>query len=1010
MNEFDLPPPAFTPAELSDIADSLFGIHAQASLLDSERDQNAKLTASGANHYTLKIANAGESRELLELQNAAMGHITKLDDTLQIPRVHRSLNDKAIEYVDGAESSRHATRLLSFVPGTLYSSAQKSSSLRRSLGSFLGRLSGTLQSFSHPCAHRPEFLWNLDNFLDSRSNIDAIADANDRKLVNSIFDQYVQWVEPNLHQLRVAVIHSDANDNNLVVDEANDSVIGIFDFGDLCLARQVNELAVALAYSLMGVDDIAVATRDVVSHYVAEFPLQEIEAEVLFALIEARLAMSVAISAQRAQQFPDNEYLLVSQAPALALLRKLTAMNRDVKICIARAAAGFPAVEQHRAVVDWLTANASDCRPLFLPNLHTRPRIVVSFADGAAGSEYADQPQRYCDWLDAQLAAAGADYAIGLYAEDRTCYKGEQFVVSGSARARTVHLGIDIFIAAGTPLYTPLPGVIHSVQFNPDPYDYGGTVIVEHDAGGVPFYSLHGHLSRGTVDLHNVGDPLSAGDLVGYIGQPNENGGWAPHVHFQIMTTLLGLHGNFDGAAEIDRMDIWQQICPDPNLILQFPPEAFTPTPASPEELSKRRKALLGPSLSVSYRNPLHIVRGEGAWLFDNHGRAFLDCVNNICHVGHCHPHVVAAQADQALTLNTNTRYLHRIILDYAERVGRLFPDPLSMVFFVNSGSEANELALRMARTYTKRRDIIALDWGYHGNTSGLIDVSPYKFARSGGMGAGANTLIAELPDPYRGRVRGHDVSVALEYCQSVQDRIDESMQHGEGPAAMIVESISGCGGQIVYPSDYLQHAFNAVRNVGGVCIADEVQTGFGRVGDAMWAFELQNAIPDIVTMGKPMGNGHPLAAVITTPAIAKAFDNGMEYFNSFGGNPVSCATGMAVLDVIENEDLRSRARTGGNALQRDLREMQRKFPIIGDVRGSGYFLGVELVRDRDTLEPATQEASSTINALREQSVLLSTDGPHDNVLKFKPPMVFGERERAFFVEQLNLAFEKTCS
>ena len=469
---------------------------------------------------------------------------------------------------------------------------------------------------------------------------------------------------------------------------------------------------------------------------------------------------------------------------------------------------------------------------------------------------------------------------------------------------------------------------------------------------------------------------------------------------------MLGLHGNFDGAAEADRMHIWSQICPDPNLIFQFPPEAFSPGVDRGETLLSRRANLLGPSLSLSYQKKLHIVRGEGAWLFDAHGRAYLDCVNNICHVGHCHPHVVDALEQQARTLNTNTRYLHRTILDYAERLAATFPDPLSVVYFVNSGSEANELALRLARTYTQRRHIISLDWGYHGNTAGLVDISPYKFARSGGQGAGEYTCVAELPDPFRGRLKGYGDEVARGYVESVYERIAEIQKvDGEGPAAFIAESISGCGGQIVFPDNYLKYAFDAVKDAGGVCIADEVQTGFGRVGDAMWAFELQNTQPDIVTVGKPIGNGHPLAAVITTKTIADAFNNGMEFFNSFGGNPVSCSVGMAVLDVIEQEQLQANAQHQFRELNQALLHLKHKYPIIGDVRGKGLFLGVELVRDKDTLEPATDEAGRVINHLCESSILLSTDGPHDNVLKFKPPMVFREHERQLFVEQLDLAF-----
>ncbi|MGA8260350.1 MAG: aminotransferase class III-fold pyridoxal phosphate-dependent enzyme, partial [Arenicellales bacterium] len=467
----------------------------------------------------------------------------------------------------------------------------------------------------------------------------------------------------------------------------------------------------------------------------------------------------------------------------------------------------------------------------------------------------------------------------------------------------------------------------------------------------------------------------------------------------------------FHGAGEPDNMDVWEAICPDPNLILGLVPETFEPDLPSPEALKTRRDRLLGPSLSLSYRHNLHIVRGRGAWLYDHTGRAYLDCVNNICHVGHCHPQVVEALHRQAARLNTNTRYLHRNILDYAERLLATFPDPLSVCFFVCSGSEANELALRLARTCTGREDVVVLDWAYHGNTGGLIDISPYKFNRKGGRGRPARVHIAELPDPYRGPHKGYGEATALEYVRSVESCIDACLARtGAGPAAMIAESLPGCAGQIVFPDRYLAHAFERVRAAGGVCIADEVQTGFGRVGDKMWAFELQDTVPDIVTLGKPMGNGHPLAAVVTTREIADAFANGMEYFNSFGGNPVSCAVGSAVLDVIEHENLREKAWTTGEYLMSRLKELAQEHPAIGDVRGRGMFIGVELVHDRDTLEPAPEVADSVINSLRERGVLLSSDGPCENVLKFKPPLVFGANEADVFCRNLVRALDNALS
>ena len=409
----------------------------------------------------------------------------------------------------------------------------------------------------------------------------------------------------------------------------------------------------------------------------------------------------------------------------------------------------------------------------------------------------------------------------------------------------------------------------------------------------------------------------------------------------------------------------------------------------SPEEILRLRARHLGPSLSVSYRAPLKIVRGEGAYLFDETGRAYLDCVNNVCHVGHAHPRVAEAACRQTAALNTNTRYLHDHLVDYAVRLTATLPDPLRVCFFVNSGSEANDLALRLARAHTGGTDVVVLDGAYHGNLSSLIEISPYKFDGPGGTGAPPHTHVVPMPDPYRGPYRRDDPGAGAKYAAHVGEAVETVRVSGRRLAAFFAEPIPGCGGQVVPPEGFFREAFAHVRAAGGVCVADEVQVGFGRVGSHFWAFETHGVVPDVVTMGKPIGNGHPMAAVVTTPEIAASFANGMEYFNTFGGNPVSCAVGLAVLDVIADEGLQANARRVGAYLTKRLTDLMTRHSLVGDVRGRGLFLGVELVRDRATLEPAAEEAAEVVERAKERGVLLSTDGPLHNVLKIKPPLVF---------------------
>ena len=419
--------------------------------------------------------------------------------------------------------------------------------------------------------------------------------------------------------------------------------------------------------------------------------------------------------------------------------------------------------------------------------------------------------------------------------------------------------------------------------------------------------------------------------------------------------------------------------------------------------LTDRRGKSLPGVLSLSYNTPLHIVRGRGQYLYDSDGRAYLDLVNNVCHVGHCHPHVVRALSEQAGKLNTNTRYLHENVLAYAERLTATLPGPLNVCFLVNSGSEANELALRLARAATGKHDVLVIDGAYHGSTGTCIEMSPYKFSGPGGSGKANWVHVVATPDTYRGGVTGED------YAAEVGQVIGKAVSGGRSIAAFFAETLLSCGGQIPLPEGYLAAAFEHVRAAGGVCIADEVQVGFGRVGEAMWGFELHGVVPDIVVMGKPIGNGHPLGAVVCTRQVAEAFDSGMEFFSTFGGNPVSAAVGMAVLDVIERESLQGRAAKLGARFMAGLEDLRDRHPIIGDVRGRGLFLGIELVRDHKTLEPADTEASAIVNAMKDRGVLLSTDGPLHNVIKIKPPMVLSQDDVDMALRELDNVLEENC-
>jgi len=421
----------------------------------------------------------------------------------------------------------------------------------------------------------------------------------------------------------------------------------------------------------------------------------------------------------------------------------------------------------------------------------------------------------------------------------------------------------------------------------------------------------------------------------------------------------------------------------------------------STDEMLSARRRVIGRNVSIGYRRPVHLVRGAMQYLFDQDGRRYLDGYNNVPHVGHCHPRVVDAAERQMRALNTNTRYLHESLARYAARLTATLPEPLRVCYLVSSGSEANELALRLARAHTRRRDLIVLDAAYHGNTTTLIDISPYKFNGPGGAGRPSWVHVVPVPDVYRGAHKKDDPQAGAKYAAAVARSLDGMRADGAAPCGFIAESCPSVAGQIMLPPGYLAAVYGSVREAGGVCIADEVQTACGRLGTHFYGFEQQDVVPDIVVLGKPIGNGHPIGAVVTTAEIAASFDNGMEFFSTFGGNTVSCAIGLAVLDVLEDERLQAHAQRVGAHLLARLRSLIDQRPLIGDVRGSGLFIGVELVRDRDTLEPATTEASDVVNRLREEGILIGTDGPHHNVLKIRPPMPFNAEDADVLVSTL---------
>ena len=1000
--------------------------------------------------FVLKVGHPAEPDGSLAMQNAILARLAAVRPDPDggrracFPRVVPDLGGSSLAVVE-KEGVRYPLRLVTWLPGVPVARVRpQRPELLRSWGRVLAHLDAGLADFDHPAAERG-FHWDLrtaSSILEER--VGSVKGKDRRALLRHRMADCAERLAPLIAGLRTQVVHGDANDYNVLANRVEDTppggrygdrrVTGIIDFGDAMRTWLASEPAVAGAYAMLSKRDPAGALAQLVSGFHEVYPLLEEEIAAVFPLTGMRLCLSATMAAWQRAREPDNEYLSISETHVWELLERLERgeeFHPDFVHYRLREACGMEPNPRAAALRAWLSRQRDEGRfaPVLSRELAEGPRTVFDLSVGSPwlGTTGDLDARGWTDLLFGHMRANAAAVGVGRYDEARRWYDSDAFAIAGEdgLERRTVHVGIDLFAEPGTPVHAPFAATVHSFRDNGARLDYGPTIVLRHEAGGPggdgtreapgdggaheagegagpgeagEWYTLYGHLSRDSLAGLRQGRQIAAGAEIGRIGPYPENGDWAPHLHFQLMTDLLGREGDFPGVAPPSQREVWLSLSPDPNLVLGIPDLAPAGRNAASELLGARRR-LLGPSLSISYRRPLEMVRGRGAWLYDDGGQPYLDCVNNVAQVGHAHPRVVRAGLEQMTVLNTNTRYLHDSLTRYARRLAATLPDPLGVCFFVCTGSEANELALRMARTHTGREGMVVLEGGYHGNTSSLVQLSSYKFDGPGGAGPPPWVACVPMPDGYRGRYRSSDPDCGARYAREVGRAVDAL---GGRPAGFLFESILSCGGQIPLPEGFLADAFERVHAAGGVCIADEVQVGFGRAGSSFWAFEDHGVVPDIVTMGKPIGNGHPLAAVVTTPEIADSFNNGMEYFNTFGGNPVSCRIGLAVLDVIEEEGLQDHARRVGERLLAGLKRLVERHAIVGDARGTGLFQGIELVTDRASLDPAPRHATCLVERMRDRGILLSTDGPLHNVVKIKPPLVFDEDDADRLVSNLD--------
>jgi 4-aminobutyrate aminotransferase-like enzyme/Ser/Thr protein kinase RdoA (MazF antagonist) len=1007
-----------TPDAAAELTRVLYGIEGAAGPLPGERDQNVRIATADGRRFVLKIANAAEDAAFLEAQHLAMAAAGPLCATPVA-----SLADRLVETaIVGGQPL--LVRLLTWLDGQpMGTVGRRSPSLLDALGRAVAEVDRGLAQVDHPAIRR-EFSWDLAIAPRVLREGPSPTDSAARHLIEHALTLHAEHVAPRAGRLRQQAIHNDANDHNVLVGGDGDlytrrqRVVGLLDFGDMVWSARVHDLAVAAAYALLGQDEGLAAVAAVARGYNDVLPLDEDELAALFPLVLLRLALSAHHAAQHTAVRPDDPYLAISQAPIRAAAPALLATHPRLAHYVLRHACGLAPVPHAGAVVTWLQARRGTFAPVLGRDLGAAgasvpldlsagsPLVTSDPAGNAPGPLGARIERVIARGAGTSGTATGAHGAVGVggYDEARVLDAAPGFQGAGTlGEARTVHLGVDLTAPPGTPVHAPLDGVVHAFEDAPARLDYGPVIVLRHDQAGVPFYTLYGHLSRAALEGLRVGRTVARGDRIGWIGSPPDNGDWWPHLHFQIVTDMLDVPCNVNGSALPSRREVWTSLCPDANLILGVPRDRLPHARSTPALLASRH-AHVGANVRLSYREPLRIARGWMQYLFDADGRRYLDAYNNVPHVGHCHPAVVAAVQDQLAVLNTNTRYVQDVHAEYIEQLLATFPPPLSVCYLTASGSEATELALRLARARTGCRDLLVLDAAYHGHTTTAIDISPYKHEGPGGEGAPSWVHKTPLPDVYRGAHRASDADAGVKYAAMVGACIDDIRRAGRGLCGYIAETCPSVGGQLLLPPGYLAEVYRLVRAAGGVAMADEVQTGLGRIGTHFWAFQAHGVVPDIVVLGKPLGAGYPMGGVVTTPEIAAAFDNGMEFFSTFGGSSAACAAGLATLRTTRDEGLMEHARVVGEGLLASLRALRERHPLVGDVRGSGLFLGVELVSDREALTPAADEAAFVVNRLRELGVLTGTDGPHHNVIKIRGPMPLTASDANLLVGALDRA------
>ena len=953
-----LPTPDVSVAQAEAILRERFGIDGVASELGSQQDANFRIDSpSGA--FVLKVSNPAFTAADLDAQDAAAAHVARCEPDILVPSPVPGIDDATIQPVLLGDRSTVA-RLVTYVEGDVLSVSQYlAPAIVTSLGDLAGRTSRALSSFDGPLPPR-ELQWDLRNshaVVTRLAKFVSIPGGGAAAL--AAVREATDALAPFVDRLPVQAIHGDLTDDNVIAvidDDGRRRPVGVIDFGDLTESWAIAELAVTCSSLL----PYAEGNPDVVIPAIRAFdqvrPISDDELSALWPLVVLRAASLMVSGQHQASIDSANQYASKNLDWEWRIFAAATAIPLDVMTELVHASVRTPSP-----------------RPVATGELLVLGRTPVPL-DISATSPLLDDGMFLDEGAESRLAAialAGdVDLAYVPFLQARlTRTRLNSFDVPA-----TVGLGVELFVTDTVEIRAP----------------WAGTVEVRDDAVALRADGQNLWLSGLLLDVMH-GANLVEGDAIGVI-----DGAGSP-VSLRVQVSQLAGRPPFFVPAGM--ADAWAHVTPDPTALIDPTFNGDQPG-VDAHALLSRRDSAFAPVQEHYFSEPPQIERGWKQHLFDVDGRSYLDMLNNVSILGHGHPRLADAIERQWRLLNTNSRFHYRSVVEFSERLAALLPEPLDTVFLVNSGSEADDLALRLAWANTGRRDVLAVREAYHGWTDATDSISTSVADNPNALETRPSwSHSVAAPNSYRGEYRGAE---AHRYAEDAVTYVREMVASGRPPAAFLCEPYYGNAGGMALPDGYLDAIYRAVREADGLCIADEVQVGYGRLGEHFWGFEQQGVVPDIVTVAKAMGNGHPLGAVITTKEIAAGYRSQGYFFSSAGGSPVSSIAGLTVLDVLRDEDLQENARVVGAHLRQRLLELADRHKIIGAVHGMGLYVGVEMVRDRVTLEPAPAETSAICDRMHELGVIIQPTSDRQCVLKIKPPLGIGIADADFFADTLD--------